>query len=231
MDIARRRLANQRLTSPTRAVPADVVRALGAVQSQDYASAKWAVALRARGVDDPAVERALTDGSILRTHVLRPTWHFVAPGRGRAAGRRVDANGDEAGRRRRAGSAHAIERRRSVRRRCRSQRLRRVPGVTGGAPRCAFRTRARRDMMCFILGAAHECPSSPARARCSPPPRFRSKRERCDGDSGGRGAAEVRPRGPDRLAPVRCPVRRDAHRRAATCAHSAIAGSEARRRG
>jgi hypothetical protein len=79
VDIARRRLANQHLAAPTLASPAEVVRALGAVQAQDYAGAKWAVALRTRGADDLAVEQALTDGSILRTHVLRPTWHLVAP--------------------------------------------------------------------------------------------------------------------------------------------------------
>ena len=27
----------------------------------------------------PRVEKAFDDGAILRTHVLRPTWHFVAP--------------------------------------------------------------------------------------------------------------------------------------------------------
>ena len=79
-DIARRRLAGQHLTAPTLAGPADVVRRLGAVQAQDYPGAKWAVALRTRGiVADSVVEQAVADGSIVRTHVLRPTWHFVAP--------------------------------------------------------------------------------------------------------------------------------------------------------
>ena len=78
-DIARRRLANQSLTAPTRTTPADVVRALGAVQAQDYAGAKWAVGLRTHDAVDEDVEQALSDGSIIRTHVLRPTWHFVAP--------------------------------------------------------------------------------------------------------------------------------------------------------
>ena len=78
-DIARRRLANQHLMAATLTTPADVVRLLGAVQSQDYAAAKWAVALRTRGAVDGVVEQAMTDGSIVRTHVLRPTWHFVAP--------------------------------------------------------------------------------------------------------------------------------------------------------
>ncbi|MFN2567729.1 MAG: winged helix DNA-binding domain-containing protein [Gemmatimonadaceae bacterium] len=78
-DIARRRLVNQHLASPTIAVPAEVVRRLGAIQAQDYAGAKWAVGLRTRGAVDADVEQAVTDGSIIRTHVLRPTWHFVGP--------------------------------------------------------------------------------------------------------------------------------------------------------
>ena len=52
---------------------------LGAVQSQDYGPAKWSVAERTGGVSDAAMDRAFADGTILRTHVLRPTWHFVLP--------------------------------------------------------------------------------------------------------------------------------------------------------
>lgn len=52
---------------------------LGAVQAQDYPAAKWALGLRGDGLTDAAVEQAFTDGSILRTHILRPTWHFVTP--------------------------------------------------------------------------------------------------------------------------------------------------------
>ena len=78
-EIARRRLAAQHLVAAPAATPAEVVRRLGAVQAQDYAGAKWAIALRARSCVDAVVEQAMADGSIVRTHVLRPTWHFVAP--------------------------------------------------------------------------------------------------------------------------------------------------------
>jgi len=57
----------------------DVVQWLGAVQGQDYLVAKWSLAQRTKGVTASAIDRALGDGSILRTHVLRPTWHFVLP--------------------------------------------------------------------------------------------------------------------------------------------------------
>jgi hypothetical protein len=76
--IAPRRLANQHLLSPLRTATA-VVRALGAVQAQDYGSATWALAQRASGLTDTDVERAFASGAFLRTHVLRPTWHFVLP--------------------------------------------------------------------------------------------------------------------------------------------------------
>jgi hypothetical protein len=79
LQIARQRLANLRLTGRPFATPSDVVAALGAVQAQDYAGAKWAVAQRTKAAVDSTVEQALIDGTILRTHVLRPTWHFVTP--------------------------------------------------------------------------------------------------------------------------------------------------------
>ena len=52
---------------------------LGAMQAQDYAGAKWGIGLRSRGAGDRAIERGFNDGAILRTHMMRPTWHFVAP--------------------------------------------------------------------------------------------------------------------------------------------------------
>lgn len=77
--VARRRLANQHLVAPTLDEAAAVVGALGAVQAQDYSGAKWAIAQRTRRLTEADVERAFTTGAILRTHVLRPTWHFILP--------------------------------------------------------------------------------------------------------------------------------------------------------
>ena len=76
-DVAHARLANQRLTTTEFTTAAEVVEWLVAVQAQEYAGAKAALGLRARGLDDAAVERTFNAGEILRTHVLRPTWHFV----------------------------------------------------------------------------------------------------------------------------------------------------------
>src|ERR1700730_11412802 len=79
LDIVRQRLHNQLITQHTFEKPADVVQWLGAVQSQDYGAAKWALRLRMAGVTADTIEQAFTDGAILRTHVMRPTWHFVSP--------------------------------------------------------------------------------------------------------------------------------------------------------
>jgi hypothetical protein len=73
------RLRHQQLTESTLRKAAPVVAALCAMQAQDYAGAKWAIGLRAPGLQDGDVEQAFNDGLILRTHVLRPTWHFVTP--------------------------------------------------------------------------------------------------------------------------------------------------------
>jgi DNA glycosylase AlkZ-like len=58
---------------------ADAVRHLVAVQSQDYPGAKWALAQRAAGLGEKDIDRVFDAGEMIRTHVLRPTWHFVAP--------------------------------------------------------------------------------------------------------------------------------------------------------
>ena len=79
-EIAERRLENQRITGVASRRPADVVSWLGAVQAQEYDAAKWALGLRMQdSTADADIERAFNDGRILRTHVMRPTWHFVTP--------------------------------------------------------------------------------------------------------------------------------------------------------
>ncbi|MFI0482338.1 winged helix DNA-binding domain-containing protein [Actinomadura sp. 9N215] len=83
VELARRRIGAVGLGG-ARPVPfadaADVVGWFGGLQSQDYHLAKWSVAQRlGSGVTDSGLDRAFDDGVVLRTHVLRPTWHFVAP--------------------------------------------------------------------------------------------------------------------------------------------------------
>lgn len=73
------RMRNSRLSGPRFRDPGDVVRWHLAMQAQDYGPAKWSIGQRTTGLADPDIDRALESGSIVRTHVLRPTWHFVAP--------------------------------------------------------------------------------------------------------------------------------------------------------
>jgi hypothetical protein len=77
--ITDQRLYQQGLSNPRFQSPAEVVRWLGAVQAQDYAGAKWALGMRMANATDSLIEQAFNEGHILRTHIMRPTWHFVTP--------------------------------------------------------------------------------------------------------------------------------------------------------
>jgi len=77
-DLMRRRLHNQRLAGSEFTTPEQIVAWLGAVQAQDYPGAKWGVALRSDALTNTELDASFDNGRILRTHILRPTWHFVA---------------------------------------------------------------------------------------------------------------------------------------------------------
>jgi hypothetical protein len=78
-DITRLRLQNQHLSIQQFTQPKEIVKWLGAVQAQDYGGAVWAIGQRLKGNSAKTIEKAFTNGDIIRTHVLRPTWHFVTP--------------------------------------------------------------------------------------------------------------------------------------------------------
>ncbi len=81
-DLRRHRRDQQQLGRPRFTQPAEVVAWLGAVQAQDYTGAKWALGQRlpaGPSNTDAALDEAFNSGAILRTHAMRPTWHFVAP--------------------------------------------------------------------------------------------------------------------------------------------------------
>jgi len=72
-------LRNHRLSHGALTDPAAVVAWFGAVQAQEYPASRWGLALRMRSkTTDAAIQRAVDEGHILRTHLMRPTWHFVA---------------------------------------------------------------------------------------------------------------------------------------------------------
>jgi len=76
--IALARMRAQHVGSAALEHPAEALRSLVAVQAQEFAYAKWSLAQRTRRPSADVVARAIDDGAVLRTHVLRPTWHFVA---------------------------------------------------------------------------------------------------------------------------------------------------------
>ncbi|MGW4928975.1 winged helix DNA-binding domain-containing protein [Agromyces sp. NPDC004153] len=85
MDLAELRtlrLHVQGLRAPFDASGPEVVRRFAAVQAQEFLPAQWGLAARVpddRRPDAATLAAALDDGAILRTHVLRPTWHFLHP--------------------------------------------------------------------------------------------------------------------------------------------------------
>src|SRR5689334_12759214 len=75
--IAPLRMRTQRLWGRRFGTPREVVGWLGAMQAQEFALAKWSITQRTRNMSRAAVEQAFAAGIIVRTHVLRPTWHFA----------------------------------------------------------------------------------------------------------------------------------------------------------
>ncbi len=79
-DIISKRLASQRLIQNKFSTIEEVVGWLGAMQAQDYPGALWSIALRLKNSKkENELEKAYLDGKIIRTHIMRPTWHFVLP--------------------------------------------------------------------------------------------------------------------------------------------------------
>ena len=77
-DVSKCRLLNHQLTAGKFKKPNDLVAWMGALQAQDYAMATLAVGIRVPGTTDKTIETAIDRGEIIRTHVLRPTWHLVS---------------------------------------------------------------------------------------------------------------------------------------------------------
>jgi hypothetical protein len=78
-QISAMRFFNQNISGERFRTPKEIVNWLGAVQAQDYNMAKWALGVRLPGSTHEKIEAAINQGDIIRTHVLRPTWHFVSP--------------------------------------------------------------------------------------------------------------------------------------------------------
>ena len=72
------RLYNQLLATHTQKTPQEVVSWMGAMQSQALDLAKWAIGQRLKDKTVKDIDNALNTAKIIRTHTLRPTWHFVS---------------------------------------------------------------------------------------------------------------------------------------------------------
>lgn len=77
-DIPNLRLAHQQIFDNKTKTVKDLVAWMGAMQAQDYNMAKWGIGTRIPGSTEKIVESAIDKGEIIRTHVLRPTWHFIS---------------------------------------------------------------------------------------------------------------------------------------------------------
>jgi hypothetical protein len=76
--IARMRLFSQHLGGEKIKSVKEIAAWMGAMQAQDAAMVKWAVGIRLPGSTEKTVEAAIDRGELLRTHLLRPTWHLVS---------------------------------------------------------------------------------------------------------------------------------------------------------
>ena len=76
-DILPIRLHNQQLVNSQFKSPEDLVAWMGAIQAQQPEMAKLALALRLQNGAIGHINEAINQAKIIRTHVLRPTWHLV----------------------------------------------------------------------------------------------------------------------------------------------------------
>lgn len=79
VQLLQHRMLGQMVACSDASEPADVLSELIAMQSQLYAMGKWAIGLRCPGSTEKQIDKLFDSGEILRTHVMRPTWHFVRP--------------------------------------------------------------------------------------------------------------------------------------------------------
>ena len=77
-DLARLRLSSQQISSTQFSTSRQLAGWMCAMQAQDYAMLQWALGARLPGSTVADVEAAVASAEIIRTHLLRPTWHLVA---------------------------------------------------------------------------------------------------------------------------------------------------------
>jgi hypothetical protein len=78
VDIPYLRLYNQQIIGSKFRTPKEIVGWMGAMQAQDFGMSKWAVGVRLPGATDQTIASAIDNGEIIRTHLMRPTWHLTS---------------------------------------------------------------------------------------------------------------------------------------------------------
>jgi hypothetical protein len=77
-NITTLRSFNQQITFSKFRTAKEIAGWLGAIQAQDYNMAKWALGLRLQHSTEITINNEIDFGNIIRTHLLRPTWHIVS---------------------------------------------------------------------------------------------------------------------------------------------------------
>jgi len=77
-DLSNLRLINQQITTSKFTTAKSLVGWMGAIQAQDVHMSQWAIGVRLPNATDKVIKSAIDAGEIIRTHLLRPTWHFVS---------------------------------------------------------------------------------------------------------------------------------------------------------
>jgi len=77
-EIANSRLISQQIAGTKFKTAKQIVSWMGAMQAQDYAMVKWALGVRLPNSTEQTIQAAVDKGEIIRTHLLRPTWHLVS---------------------------------------------------------------------------------------------------------------------------------------------------------
>ncbi len=75
--IALARIQSQKLADGSEMSPKELTSWFGAIQAQDFSMNRFAISVRT-SLNDAAVLAAFDSGEIIRTHVLRPTWHLAS---------------------------------------------------------------------------------------------------------------------------------------------------------
>ena len=77
-EISKIRLNSQKISASEFKTAGELTSWMGAMQAQDYSMAKWAIGLRLKDSTDKNIEESFNKGEIIRTHLMRPTWHFIS---------------------------------------------------------------------------------------------------------------------------------------------------------